>query len=193
MKKHLIALLLVTAFVFSCSNDLEKQSLSNYKNNGIEIINHTKFNVDTICADIFRYENIDKIRLIVSEMNTLQVGDELEIKAFVKKVGDTDYSLSLSKDFNKRILCHEIAHIVDYYNKDLVDVRKGVWIYKGDTITTKTPYEIRKFERHAEKKSKEYLKEVLHIEDNHYVGIIFLVILAIILIIIKALWKRKKS
>jgi hypothetical protein len=136
--------------------------------NSVIVENYTKYDdVDTtikvIVNKIFKYDSVHvNVYKTVTSMST----NDITILAFIIKnrFADHSYILFLSPDIDDidRVLCHELCHLKQMEDGDLIQESDKYSIYKNDTIFfSKTDYSSRKYEIDAFKEERE-VKKILH-------------------------------
>ena len=101
-----------------------------------QIVNNSKYDLEFISQ--FLIDN--QINDVAIAVLTLQKGTGFE-GAYLHQVNKDLYNIFLSnnlpKKFAKKIILHELLHLVQYYNEDLVVIDKSKVLYKGKQIILK--------------------------------------------------------
>lgn len=108
--------------------------------------------------------DIDTINLYINYMYKDLVINEINIKAYTEKYND-NYIVFLNKNMNKsefkKIMSHEVIHIKQMYDGDLIIIDNEKYIWKGDTLNYKNvDYYDREYEKEAYDKQSRVLSEL---------------------------------
>lgn len=167
-KKIIISVVLFLVFVLVCFLVFRKEK--EYKHYEFPPELNVYSNVDIEYSDsltmilLNKVFDINTINLYINYMYRDLVINGINIRAYTEKYNDK-YIIFLNKNINKsefkKIMCHEVIHIKQMYDGDLIKINNEKYIWKGDTFKyNNVDYYDREYEKEAYDKQSKVLNEL---------------------------------
>ena len=172
MKKYrwiIISLLILISIVFLIKKCQKKVNHFTFPNTLIVQNNTSYERADTISMVILnRIFLVDTVKIYIYYMtNNRMDSKDVEVQAFIKRFSyePHTYIIYLRKppiDLTiERILSHELIHLKQMNDGELIELNDSINIYKGDTINLyRIKYEDRLYEKYAYKNEVEVRKKL---------------------------------
>lgn len=162
----ILSLLIVLILIISCDNK-PKNNVGDLKNVNF-VHNYTSHPCDSsvlfILSDVFNYSNIN---LFIIETKSPMIVGDFNVHACIIKCGvslNTYYIYFSPNISHKRfhfILCHELVHLYQYQENNLVQISDTKMKYNGEIINLLlTPYEERLYEIDAQNETYNLYKRI---------------------------------
>lgn len=153
----IILLIGIIAFIIWKIISYEEKKFNKFEfESSYNIFNETETNyLDTIVYSGLKILNIDSIIVIIKPMEIKKhslIPDDLDLKAHIisNRVQYIVYMSKMSKSNSIKILSHELIHLKQYYNKELIVINKDSIFWKNKLIDPYNySYEDRPWEKEA--------------------------------------------
>jgi hypothetical protein len=118
-----------------------------------------------VCSELFAYDTLN-VNLFYSHAG-MTIHD-MPLYGFILQIPykPHTYNIYISRDAAnaEEVLIHELIHLRQYEDGDLIIASPSFAIYKGDTIYyKKVPYENRKYEKDAYRETEQVRKNLYHL------------------------------